>query len=206
MCGSQLKGRLGLDCIGKSTNEKGRGQPRPSQSGSKDGSALSVLAFVFLLLADDFLAGRLIDNLHGQANLAALIKAHQLNEHLIAFLDDIGGLLNALLSKLRDVNEAVARTEEVHECTEVSGLDDRAFVDLANFRLGYDRVDPLLGRLDLLAAGRGDLDGAIVFDVDLGASLLDDLADDLAARTDNVADLVGRDLHHFDARRKLAEL
>ena len=51
-----------------------------------------------------------------------------------------------------------------------------------------------------------DLDRAIVFDVDLGAGLFDDFADDLAARTDDFTDLVDRDVHHFDARCEFAEL
>ena len=62
---------------------------------------------------------------------------------------------------------------------------------------------PAVGRF---AVDRGDLDGAVVFDVDLGAGLLGDLADHLAARADHLADLVGRDGDHLDARRMLAEL
>ena len=56
------------------------------------------------------------------------------------------------------------------------------------------------------ALRRGDLDRAVVLDVDLGAGLVDDLADHLAARADHFADLVGRDLDRLDARRVLAEL
>ncbi len=113
---------------------------------------------------------------------------------------------NALGSELRDVDEAVAGAEEVDEGAEVGGLDDRAFVDLADFRLGDDRVDPLAGRFDFLAGGRSDLDGAVVFDVDLGAGLFDDFADDLAAGADDFTDLVDRDVHDFDARSEFAEL
>ena len=54
--------------------------------------------------------------------------------------------------------------------------------------------------------GGGDLHRAVVLDVDLGAGLLDDLADDLAAGADDFADLVDRDLQHLDARGMLAEL
>jgi hypothetical protein len=51
-----------------------------------------------------------------------------------------------------------------------------------------------------------DLHGAVVGDVDLGAGLLHDLADHLAAGADHLADLVDRDVEHLDARRVLAEL
>src|SRR5690606_28122350 len=107
---------------------------------------------------------------------------------------------------LRDVNEAVTRAEEVDEGAEVGGLDDRAFVNLTDFRLGNDRVDPLAGRFDFLARSRGDLDRAVVFDVDLRARLFDDFADDLATGADNFTDLVDRDVHDFDARSEFAEL
>src|SRR5690606_20964278 len=121
------------------------------------------------------------------------------------FLDHIGGLGNAVGSQLRNVNQTVARAEEVHESAEVRGLDDRAFVDFADFRFGNDRMNPLLGGFDFLAVRRCDLHRAVIFDVDLGAGLFHDFADDLAARTDNITDLVGRDVHHFDARSEFAE-
>ena len=57
-----------------------------------------------------------------------------------------------------------------------------------------------------LGVGGGDLDGAVVVDVDLGARLLDDRADDLAARADDFADLVDGDLHGLDARGVGGEL
>src|SRR5690606_27768753 len=78
--------------------------------------------------------------------------------------------------------------------------------DGTDFRLSNDRVDPLAGRFDFLAGRGGDLHGAVVFDVDLGAGLFDDFADNLAARTDDFTDLVDRDVQHFDARSELAEL
>ena len=43
--------------------------------------------------------------------------------------------------------------------------------------------------------GGGDVDGAVVLDVDLGAGLGGDLLDDGAALADDLADLVGVDLH-----------
>ena len=64
----------------------------------------------------------------------------------------------------------------------------------------------LIAALIEFAVGGGDLHRAVVLDVDLGAGLLDDLADHLAAGADHFADLVGRDLEHLDARRVLAEL
>ena len=62
-----------------------------------------------------------------------------------------------------------------------------------------------IAALILLASDGGDLHGAVVLDVDLGAGLFDDLADHLAAGADHFADLVGRDLHLLDARGEFPE-
>src|SRR5690606_8675097 len=56
-----------------------------------------------------------------------------------------------------------------------------------------------------LAIRGRDLDRAVVVDVDLGAGLLDDLADDLATRTDDLADLVGGDGDRLDTRGEFAD-
>jgi hypothetical protein len=52
------------------------------------------------------------------------------------------------------------------------------------------------------AVGRRHVHAAVVLDVDLDAGALDDAADHLAARADDVADLVDRDLDGDDARRE----
>ena len=39
--------------------------------------------------ARDLLAGRLVDDLHGEAHLAAVVEAQQLDEDLLALLDDL---------------------------------------------------------------------------------------------------------------------
>src|SRR5215217_8238806 len=153
----------------------------------------------------DFLAGGLVDDLHRQADLAALVKAQQLDPDLVAFLDDVGGLGDALFGQLADVNQAILGAEEVHERAEIGGLDHGTLIDGADFGFVGDRADPLDGGFNLRAVRRGDLDRAVVFDVDLGAGLFDDLADHLAAGADHFTDLVGRDLHRLDAGSELAD-
>uniref|UniRef100_A0A0N4ZCV4 NAD-specific glutamate dehydrogenase n=1 Tax=Parastrongyloides trichosuri TaxID=131310 RepID=A0A0N4ZCV4_PARTI len=101
---------------------------------------------------------------------------------------------------------AVLGAEEVHEGAEVDDLHDLAGVDHAQLGFRGDGLDPGLGGVDLLLVVGGDLDGAVIADVDLGAGLFDDLADHLAARTDHFTDLVGRDLHGFDLGSVLAQL
>ena len=102
-------------------------------------------------------------------------------------------LADPLLRQLADVDEPVAGAEEVHEGAEIDDLDDLAGVDHAELRLGDDAADPVDRRLRGIGVDRGDLDRAVIVDVDLGAGRLDDLADDLAAGADDLADLVLRD-------------
>src|SRR4051812_27591465 len=103
------------------------------------------------------------------------------------------------------MDEAVARSQEVHESAEIDDLDDLARIDHADLRFGYNAADPVDRRLRRLGVYRGDLDRAVVVDIDLGAGRLDDLANDLAAGADDLADLVARDRECRDPRRVLAD-
>src|SRR4051812_18907318 len=104
------------------------------------------------------------------------------------------------------MDEPVARSQEVHEGAEIDDLDDLAGVDHAEFRLGDDAADPVDRRLRRLSVNRGDLDRAVVVDIDLGTGRFDDLADDLAAGADDLADLVARDRESGNPRRVIADL
>src|SRR3546814_17499521 len=84
--------------------------------------------------------------------------------------------------------------------SDVCSSDLLAVVNLADFGLFDDALDPDARRLDLADVGRGDLDHALVIDVDLGAGGGDDLADHLAAGADDVTDLRLVDLHRLDPR------
>src|ERR1700704_7192467 len=141
-----------------------------------------------LLLGLEVLAGRLVDYLHRQPRLAAVVEAEQLDLDLVAFLDDVGGLLHAVRRELADVDETVLGAEEVHERAELHHLDDGAVIDQAELRIGGDRLDPLDRGLDRLSLGGGDLHGAVIVDIDLGAGLLDDFPDHFAAGADHFAD------------------
>jgi hypothetical protein len=75
---------------------------------------------------------------------------------------------------LRDVHQAVAAGQDGDEGAEVHQLGDLALVDLAHLHVGGDLLDALAR---LFAGGlvhRGDLDRAVVGDVDGGAGLLGD--------------------------------
>src|SRR5262245_2168574 len=169
-------------------------------------AALQRRLFGLALGARDLLAGGLVHDLHGQAHLAAVVEAEQLDEDLLSLLHHLADGLGPPLRQLRDVHEAVLLAEEVHERAELHDLHDLALVDRSDLGLGGDGLDAGERRLDRLALGGGDLDGAVVLDVDLGAALGHDLADHRAAGADHLTDLVDRDLDGLDARRVLPEL
>src|SRR5436305_2056272 len=151
--------------------------PIRTLAGARLAAGLLGLGLLFRL---EVFAGFLIDDLHRQAHLAALIEPEQLDLHPVAFLDHVGDLLDPARRQLADVHQAVLRSEEVHERAEIDDLHDGTVVNVADFRLRRDRLDPVDRRLDRFGVGGRDLDHAVVGNVDLGAGLLDDLADDLA--------------------------
>ena len=119
------------------------------------------------------------------------------------FLADVLHRAHALLVELADVHQAVGARQDLDEGAELGDAPDDAHVELAHLGLGgqaLDDVDRLLGRD---AVGRRDVHGPVVLDVDGHAGLRGDAADGLAARADDLADLVGLDLHGDDARRVL---
>ena len=67
-------------------------------------------------------------------------------------------------------------------------------------------MDTLLGRFNRVLVERRNLDRAIIGDVQLGTSRINNITDDLAARTDHVTDLVDRNLHDFHLRRIVGKL
>src|SRR5262249_31669481 len=112
--------------------------------------------------ARQLLAGRLIDDLHGEPHLAAVVEAPKLGGNFLAFVDHFANRLRTALRQLRDVNQAVLGTEEVHERAELHDLDDLALVDRADLGLGRDAADACQRLLDALAIGGRDLHRAVV--------------------------------------------
>src|SRR5215469_11374221 len=89
----------------------------------------------FLSLGADVFAGDLVDLLHAELDLAAIVEAQHLDLHLIADLDDVRDFADSLGRQLADVNEAVARPQEVDEGTEIDRLHHLAGIDDADLGL-----------------------------------------------------------------------
>lgn len=86
------------------------------------------------------------------------------------------------------MNQPVTRSEKIHEGAEIDDFHDLAIVDDADFGFGHNAADPVDRSLRRISVDRGDLDRAVIVYIDLGPGRLDDLADDLTARTNDLAD------------------
>src|SRR5215469_15086759 len=148
----------------------------------------------------EILAGLLIDLAHAQLDFAAIVEAEHFDLDGVAELDDIRHLGDPLRRKLADMHQPIARSEKVHECSKVNNLYHLSIVDDAGFGLGDDPADPIDCSLCGISVDRGDLDGAVVFYVDLSSSRLGDLPDDLTAGPDDFADLFLGDAESRDPR------
>src|SRR4051794_30159213 len=80
--------------------EKGAAEAAPFLRSPSNGSGGRFLGLFLPFLARDLLAGGLVDHLHGEAHLAALVEAHQLDEHLVAFLHHVSGLVHPVMGEL----------------------------------------------------------------------------------------------------------
>ena len=101
----------------------------------------------------EILTGLLIDLTHAQFDLAAVVKPQHLDLDAVAELDDIADFADAMRGQFTDMDEPVARTEEIHKSAKIDGLDHLAVVDGAEFRLGDDPADPIDGGLRGIAVG-----------------------------------------------------
>src|ERR1700674_797501 len=160
------------------------------------GTGVASASGSFLLL----LAGFLDERLAREANLVAF-DGENLDEDLVAQLQLVANIADAMLGDLADVQEAVGAGEELDERAELRQADDFAEIGFADFGAGSDVADHLQGRIAASSAGGEDVDRAVFEDVNLDARSFNDGLDLLAARTDEVADLVLRDLQLEEARR-----
>ena len=145
--------------------------------------------------------------LAGQVDAAAIVDIHDLDPGHVADLEHILDLFGALELEVLDLDEAVLARSQLDPGAEVAAdVGDLAVVQLADLGLKDDVLDGLArGAAGLDVLGR-DEDGAVVLDVDLAAGVGADLLDDLAAGADDLADLVGVDLHLDHLRGGIGQL
>jgi len=124
----------------------------------------------------------------------------------VAHFHNVFDFIDAEIGQLRNVNKAVFAWQDFDECAEFLDRNDCALIDLANRNLLGHAIDDFLGALEAFTVVRVDVDGSVVLDVDLSASLGNDAFDRFAAWSNDEADLVWIDPDGFDTRGVLAKL
>src|SRR6266851_2708580 len=160
-------------------------------SGVVDGATGGGFLLLFAGFADERFAG--------ETDLVAL-DGENFHENLVAELQLIANVADAMFGDFADVQEAVGAGEKLDEGAELREANDFAEIRFADFGAGGDVADHLQGRIAAGSAGGEDVHRAVLEDVDFDAGGFDDGADLLAARPDEVADFVLRDFQLEEAR------
>src|SRR5271165_3195748 len=127
-------------------------------------------------------------------------ERQDLDQNLVAFLQLIAHLLDPVFRNLADVQQPVGAGEDLDKRAEIHDPDHFPEIGLAHLGHGRDIGDTLDGLVGGFAVGGENVHRAIVLDVDLDAGFIHDAADHLAARPDQIANLIGRDGQRVDAR------
>src|SRR6266705_3301642 len=157
-----------------------------------------------------FLVGqrRLVAERHlaAEPRLAVAVDLDHLDQHVVALGEDVVDGADPRVGDLGDVEQPLGVGNDLHEGAELDDLLHLPEVDPVQLHLATDVLDDGQGLLYGRIVGREHGHAAIVLDVDLGAGLLLDAADDLAAGADDLADLLGPDLDRDEAWRIRREL
>ena len=103
------------------------------------------------------------------------------------------------------MDKAILAAHEIDEGAEIHGFHHFSRIQRADLGFGGDTADPFDGAIGGILVDRRHLDRAVVFEVDLGAGDLADFTDHLAARADDLADLVLGDGDDGDPRGVVAD-
>ena len=111
-------------------------------------------------------------------------------------------ILNAVFGDFADVQQAIGAGEDLDKSAEIGEANDFPKIGFSHFGRGRNVADDLQGLTHRRFIARSDVDLAGVLNVDLHTGLLNDSADHLASRADQVANLVYGNLQRVDARSK----
>ena len=142
------------------------------------------------------------NSLARQLDPVALDRQH-LHQNLVALAKFILHFLHAMLRNLRHVQQSICAWEYLHERAKLRDANHLAQVGLANLRDRSNIRNHLDRARQSIGIARSHVHPAGVIHIDLHAGRIDDPANHLAARSDQIANLVGRNLNRVDARCKL---
>ena len=87
------------------------------------------------------------------------------------------------------MNHTILVRSKLNECTEFHDADNLTCVDHARLNICHDVLDRSDRLVDHLLISTADIDCTVICDVDLNASLVDDLVDHFTLLADYIADL-----------------
>src|SRR3954468_5254049 len=119
-----------------------------------------------------------------QFHAALVVDADAFHPDHFADLGDVLGPVDAEIRELGNVNETVLAREHFDECAELFDRNDATVIGLADFDLTRHAADDFLRARHALGAGRVDVNGTVVIDINLRAGLGDDALDGFAAGPD----------------------
>src|SRR5215831_5581744 len=129
------------------------------------------------------------DCLAAEPDLVAVYR-NDLHEELVALLEFLANILDTMLGHFADVQQAVRTRENLDERSELRESHHLAEVGFAELCFSHQVLDDLKGLVGGSLVGGGYVDLAVVFHVDLHSGLLDNASDHLAARSDQLPDLL----------------
>ena len=103
------------------------------------------------------------------------------------------------------MNHAILVRSKLNECAEFHDADNLTCVDHARLNICHDVLDRSDRLVDHLLISTADIDCTVICDVDLNASLLDDLIDHFTLLADYIANLSRIDGDLCDLRSVLGQ-
>src|SRR3954469_10387067 len=125
-----------------------------------------------------------------QFHAAFVVDTDALHPDHLADLGDVFGAVHAEIGQLGNVNQAILTREHFDECTEFFDRNDATVIGLADFDFAGHAADDFLRAGHAFGAGRVNVNGTVVLDINLSAGLGDDALDGFATRSDERADLL----------------
>src|SRR5262249_5074870 len=98
------------------------------------------------------------------------------------------------------MQQSIGTRKNLDERTKIDNFAHGTLVDPPHFGLGANRLNGGNSLFQRRSIGRRNYDGAVVVDIDLAPSLLDQAADHLATRTYDLAYFVRFDVNRFNSR------
>ena len=123
-------------------------------------------------------------SLAAEADPAAIVNVDDFDRNLVAQGANILDFVDPVVGHLGDMHQAFLARHEFDESAKVLDRFDNAAVDLADFDFAGAGFNQALGIFHARAVACENFDRAVILNVNLGASGVDDAADVLTSRAD----------------------